>query len=715
MKISYFEFKVVIASEWYITSRPLGVRMSDGNYPECNVSENRFFLLHIYPATLLLLAFFYGISVLKIKRNFNEGRWITCATLFVIPVFVAWSVTYHFAPIHFHDPSTAVSIVAVAGILLSAIFMPKMHTIAQQTKYKNALKSGISSIDLQRSHSDSTVFTGFSEFSPQDGGRHFQTNASTMHKLYQQHQPPQSMVPPETSLNGTYFNNAGRFVIPSVSPQMLQQPHSSYNSSSTRPALYPMPSGLPANAYKGTSSHVPSHSPTKHVSRKSEKGINEQRSRSKGPTMFEFNGLNYMANPPKNSNMARVIHHHQHNPQGQGTAPTKQSYADWSKELFPDYGLETENATDGSKNGTLPNHHYYNHSAAFYNQYNLHTPTHPRGQQMSPPQQLFYPPAHYGPISNPPNMFSYGGAEDIPQHLYKKERKSRKDEARKKKIAASSKKRHMSSSPDKSFLLNSNRLNSYKYGGHNNGNDLAKVFVTSASKSKRWRSHSSSSREEPTQNMIPSGGSNPNHQVGKSHTTHTTFSAAVPMFNSLMADQSRSPTKEQNRSFDIINHQKRERAFKRGDGDTRDDHDLITTMIGGGNYHNYNRHNLDDILISKSSRTTGDVGKSTRERYNKILSTAMPATEYLDKSKDDSNAQRKGSSNSKSSNNNNNNNHYLDIRSSSTPRTQSLQRHSHSPSDGMILTASGLTLEPNTLRDLENEVYILDILKLIEG
>ena len=89
--------------------------MTDGHYPECNISENRFFLLHIYPATLLVLAFFYGISVLKIKRNFNEGRWITCATLFVIPIFIAWSLTHHFAPIQFHDPSTAVSIVAVAG------------------------------------------------------------------------------------------------------------------------------------------------------------------------------------------------------------------------------------------------------------------------------------------------------------------------------------------------------------------------------------------------------------------------------------------------------------------------------------------------------------------------------------------------------------------------------------------------------------------------
>ena len=148
--------QVVIAGEWYATNSPLTV-VINGGYPECDVSKNKFLLLHLYPSVLLLLSFFYGISVVKIKRNFNEGRWITCATVFIIPIFAAWSLVYYFAPVPFHDPSVAVSIVAVAGILLSAIFIPKMHTIAHQSKMK-------SSLDLHRSHSDSTVFTGFSDF-----------------------------------------------------------------------------------------------------------------------------------------------------------------------------------------------------------------------------------------------------------------------------------------------------------------------------------------------------------------------------------------------------------------------------------------------------------------------------------------------------------------------------------------------------------------------
>ena len=149
--------QVVIAAEWYLATRPVGIQIT-GGYPECGVSPARFLLLHVYPAVLLLLTFFYGVSVLKVKRNFNEGRWITCASLFIIPIFAAWPVVYYFAPVPFHDPSVAVSVVAIAGILLACIFLPKMHTIALQDRIKRA------SADLSRAHSDATVYTGFSDY-----------------------------------------------------------------------------------------------------------------------------------------------------------------------------------------------------------------------------------------------------------------------------------------------------------------------------------------------------------------------------------------------------------------------------------------------------------------------------------------------------------------------------------------------------------------------
>ena len=93
--------------------------------------------------------------------------------------------------------------------------------------------------------------------------------------------------------------------------------------------------------------------------------------------------------------------------------------------------------------------------------------------------------------------------------------------------------------------------------------------------------------------------------------------------------------------------------------------------------------------------TANQVGaSSTRERYNKILSTAMPATDNPRNSKDDFG--KKGLGNSTKSTTN----PYLENRSS---RSREAQRHSRSPSDGMILTASGLTLDPSN-PEFEKEV-----------
>ena len=92
--------QVVITTEWYVINMPLQtkaifffflfsisdnfLKVTNGS-PECDVSEETFLLLHVYPCLLLLLTLLYGIAVFRIKRNFNEGRWVTCATVCIIP------------------------------------------------------------------------------------------------------------------------------------------------------------------------------------------------------------------------------------------------------------------------------------------------------------------------------------------------------------------------------------------------------------------------------------------------------------------------------------------------------------------------------------------------------------------------------------------------------------------------------------------------------
>ena len=126
--------QVVIEAEWFYSSRPIGYDLLDGGTPICQVSRSRFILLHIYPCALVLLAFCYGVSVINYKYNSNEGRWISMSLIFIIPVMAVWLVIYSFAPDEFGDPTVAVALILISGLLLSILFVPKMIAISDQSK-----------------------------------------------------------------------------------------------------------------------------------------------------------------------------------------------------------------------------------------------------------------------------------------------------------------------------------------------------------------------------------------------------------------------------------------------------------------------------------------------------------------------------------------------------------------------------------------------------
>ena len=124
--------QVVISSEWYLSNSPIKIVQDfETSYPSCGVTRVRFVLLHTYPASLLVLAFCFGVSVLKIKTNYHEGRWITAATISMMPVYVVWMLLCSFAPAHFHDAATSFAIVVIGLMILCIVFAPKMHTISR--------------------------------------------------------------------------------------------------------------------------------------------------------------------------------------------------------------------------------------------------------------------------------------------------------------------------------------------------------------------------------------------------------------------------------------------------------------------------------------------------------------------------------------------------------------------------------------------------------
>ena len=126
--------QVVIAVEWYTSTSPIATVIDEENYPRCGVSGLRFLLLHVYPCVLMLLAFFYAVSVINFKHNYNEGRLIAFCLIFVIPVFIIFLIVHNFASSSLRDLVVVVALLLIASLIIAVIFIPKMIAIFRETR-----------------------------------------------------------------------------------------------------------------------------------------------------------------------------------------------------------------------------------------------------------------------------------------------------------------------------------------------------------------------------------------------------------------------------------------------------------------------------------------------------------------------------------------------------------------------------------------------------
>jgi hypothetical protein len=147
--------QVVINVQWFLTNRPQ-FRVDSGGFPYCFMPQTDFLLLHLYITILVIISFLYGLSVLKIRRNYKEGHWVTLAAFLTMPVLVVWGLVYSFVPEKYNDPTVCVALVVLATVLVLALFIPKMSTISKQSSHFKHKK-------MQMSDSVTTVFTTFTD------------------------------------------------------------------------------------------------------------------------------------------------------------------------------------------------------------------------------------------------------------------------------------------------------------------------------------------------------------------------------------------------------------------------------------------------------------------------------------------------------------------------------------------------------------------------
>jgi hypothetical protein len=160
--------QVVINIQWFVTNRPQ-FRVDSEGFGYCYMPRTDFLLLHIYVTILVIIVFLYGLSVFKIRRNYKEGRWITLAALFTMPVLVVCGLVYSFVPERFVDPTVCVAVDVLATVLI-AMFVPKMKTISKQNSHFKHKQMNISD-------SVTTVFTTVTDLnnSSKSGSRNIRT------------------------------------------------------------------------------------------------------------------------------------------------------------------------------------------------------------------------------------------------------------------------------------------------------------------------------------------------------------------------------------------------------------------------------------------------------------------------------------------------------------------------------------------------------------
>lgn len=219
--------QVVINVQWYMTNGP-HLRIDSEGTAYCFVPRSDFLMLHTYIVILVILAFGYGLSVLKIRRNYKEGRWVTLAAFLSLPILVVWGLVLGFAADRYDELTTCMALMLLALVLILAIFIPKMSTISKQTKHFKHKKMHVGADSVN------TIFSNFSDL---------HRTSSRLH--------PHHSRRPTSGHTGRVSRSSPMTVVPTHAPHMLQHnkhlsvPHmaDAYSEYVTKNPIYEVTNG----------------------------------------------------------------------------------------------------------------------------------------------------------------------------------------------------------------------------------------------------------------------------------------------------------------------------------------------------------------------------------------------------------------------------------------------------------------------------------------
>ncbi|KAK6174872.1 hypothetical protein SNE40_013438 [Patella caerulea] len=133
--------QVAIAVQWWTLRSPLVITSTSnvGVMYACVFDQAEFVLHHSYVMMLIVTSAIYAISVRQETKNMGEARLLLWCCWLCVPVWIVWVIVFLIQDRDYSEPTACVAIVSCATLMLTVIFIPKIHMVA---KIKYSISKG---------------------------------------------------------------------------------------------------------------------------------------------------------------------------------------------------------------------------------------------------------------------------------------------------------------------------------------------------------------------------------------------------------------------------------------------------------------------------------------------------------------------------------------------------------------------------------------------
>ncbi|XP_046340819.2 uncharacterized protein LOC124121790 [Haliotis rufescens] len=125
--------QIAIGVQYWVLKAPFVTEKSTGSqtFYACAFQRSEFLVYLVYVMFVLVLSSIYGIGVRKEQKNMGEARLLLTSSWLCVFVWVGWTVVLMVLDVTLIEPVISAGIMACATLMLTVIFIPKIHMVAR--------------------------------------------------------------------------------------------------------------------------------------------------------------------------------------------------------------------------------------------------------------------------------------------------------------------------------------------------------------------------------------------------------------------------------------------------------------------------------------------------------------------------------------------------------------------------------------------------------